>query len=64
MDPESLNCAFVSNNNATHNTEAVDSQIEDIIRNGPNLPRTFAFQQVPESDINKLVKTLKYRQMG
>ena len=64
VDPTTLNTNFISNNNAPCDDQAVNSQIEDILRDGPNLPRTFVFQQVPESDIKKLVKTLKYTAGG
>lgn len=64
LNPTTLNTAFVSNNNASCNNEAVDSQIEDLLQNGPNLPHNFSFKQVSESDIKKLIKTLKYTAGG
>ena len=60
FDPSSLNDKFVSNNNSQGNEQAINSQIDDILENGPILPNTFNFQQVSESDIMKIVNSIKY----
>ena len=64
IDPTALNQQFVSNNNATGNKDAINDEIHNILNREPTVRNSFQFQQVEESVVKSLVKSLKYTSGG
>ena len=64
IDPSVLNEQFVSNNNATGDEDAINTEINNLLNKGPVTRNIFEFQQVDENHIKSLVKSLKYTSGG
>ena len=62
LDPNTLNKAFVSNNNESVDEESVSEEIERILVN--SLPEMFAFHKVSEKQVLKAVNSIKTNACG
>lgn len=62
LDPNSLNEAFTSYNNAEVNDEMVNQEINKILQNSKH--PSFKFRTVTESEVKKVVKSIKSNACG
>ena len=62
LDPNSLNEAFTSHNNAEVNDQAVNQEINKILQTQNN--RSFKFKTVTETEVIKVVKSIKSNACG
>ena len=62
LDPNLLNEAFTSNNNAEVNEALLNTEINNILQNCKN--PSFKFRSVTESDVIKIVKSIKSNACG
>lgn len=61
---DSLNNAFVSNNNAAVDDNLIDEQIRKMYAKNPPCLHKFEFQPVSEEDVTKIVKSIKTNSFG
>ena len=61
---ESLNNAFVSNNNANVDSQLIDERIRQMYDKNPPCLHTFNFQPVSEDDVTKTLKSIQTNSTG
>ena len=54
----------MKNNNAKENIDLVNSEIQDILNSRENLNPTFKFENVSNSSIKKIIKSIKSKSSG
>ena len=62
IDPTKLNDCFLSNNNATIDETKIDAEITNILKD--SLPAAFRFHKVTETEVKKVIKSIKTNACG
>ena len=62
INPTKLNDCFLSNNNANVDENKIDEEIANILKE--SLPATFRFHKVTETEVKKVIKSIKTNACG